>query len=364
MKHRVWKGIFCMIIVASILTCQIFAVSTSALSCILIEQESGRVLYEKDAHSRHLIASITKIMTAVVALERGDLRQCYTVTWEDMAEGSSMYLKPGEEITLEALVYGLMLSSGNDAALAVARCVSGTVEDFVALMNATAESLGMTDTHFENPNGLDGEEHYSSAADMAVLTAYALENRDFARIVSTDSITLGERYLQNHNKLLKSLDGCIGVKTGYTRAAGRTLVSAVRREGMTLICVTLNDGDDWKDHSALMEFGFGEFTRQRAAAKGAKVASVPVRGGTSPVVPLILAEDLAYPLKTGEKLTVKLSLPVMVQAPVVPGQTVGTARLFLDGEEVAAVELLAGAHAAKAAEESAAPNLWQRLRGN
>ena len=232
---------------ALLLPCRAEALTTSAASAVLIEQESGRVLYAQNADEERLIASITKIMTAVTALEHGKLQQEYTVTAADMAEGSSMYLKPGDRLRLEELLYGLMLASGNDAALAVAHCVSGGVEDFVELMNDTAQRLGMTHSHFANPNGLDAPEHYSSAADMAVLTAYALKNNDFRRIVSTASVTVGERYLVNHNKLLRLCEGCIGVKTGFTKAAGRTLVSAAARGGMTLVCVTLNDGNDWND---------------------------------------------------------------------------------------------------------------------
>ena len=244
MRQR-WTAWLC----AALLLIQIsplaHAVGTSARSAILMDAETGRVLYEQNADEPMLIASITKIMTAVVALENGSLEQMYTVTADDMAEGSSMYLAPGERLCLEELLYGLMLSSGNDAALAVAHCVSGSVEDFVSAMNAKAKELGMTHTSFANPNGLDHESHYSSARDMAVLTAYALRSAAFVRIVSTKSITIGSRTLTNHNKLLDLYDGCIGVKTGYTRAAGRTLVSAARRDGQLLVTVTLSDGNDW-----------------------------------------------------------------------------------------------------------------------
>ena len=185
----------CALALAGALTGQAWAVGTSAASAVLIEQESGRVLYEQNPDEERLIASITKIMTAVVALERGEPQMEYTVTAADMAEGSSMYLRPGDVLRLEELLYGLMLVSGNDAALAVAHCVCGGLEDFVALMNETAARLGMTHSHFANPNGLDAEGHYSSARDMALLAAYALENQDFRRIVSTASITIGERYL-------------------------------------------------------------------------------------------------------------------------------------------------------------------------
>lgn len=358
------QRLICGIILASICTCQANAVNTSAASAVLIEQESGRVLYGQNAEEERLIASITKIMTAVVALEHGDLRTVYTVTAEDMAEGSSMYLKPGDMLCLEELLYGLMLVSGNDAALAVAHCVSGEVSAFVDLMNETAQRLGMEHSSFANPNGLDAEGHYSSAGDMAALAAYALENQDFRRIVSTTSITIGERYLQNHNKLLRLCEGCIGVKTGFTKAAGRTLVSAAERQGMTLVCVTLSDGDDWNDHMRLFDYGFASYHKETVVSAGQLLASVFVRGGTAKSVPLMLDEDLSYPLTGEERLTVAVKVPVSVAAPVVPGQVIGTAVAYLDGIEVASSDLIAAAPSA--AEETAAeerPGIWSRLFG-
>ena len=325
----------------SIFPCRCFAVNTSAGSAILIEQRSGRVLYEIDPDEERLIASITKIMTAVVAIEHGDLNAVYTVTAEDMAEGSSMYLRVGDRLTLEELLYGLMLVSGNDAALAVAHCVSGDLQTFVDLMNDTARLLGMTHSGFANPNGLDAEGHYSSARDMARLAAYALENETFRRIVSTDSITIGERYLKNHNKLLRSYEGCIGVKTGFTKAAGRTLVSAAQRDGMTLVCVTLKDGNDWNDHISLFDYGFAHYRVNSLASAGQKVASVLVSGGSKTNILLAAKDELCYPVTGDERLTLKVSVPVSISAPIVPGQVLGTAYLYLDGAEVASVDLVA-----------------------
>lgn len=337
----------CGIAAACCLTCRGLAVETSAASAVLIEQNSGRVLYQRDADEERLIASITKIMTAVAALEHGDKNQTYTVTAADMAEGSSMYLKPGDRLRLEELLYGLMLASGNDAALAVAHCVSGDTEDFVALMNETAEELGLTHTHFANPNGLDAQEHYSSARDMAALAAYALQNQDFRRIVSTASITIGDRYLANHNKLLRMCEGCIGVKTGYTKAAGRTLVSAASRDGMTLVCTTLNDGNDWNDHMALMDYGFANYRLETAVPAGRVLASALVRSGAPVSVPLAAAADLSYPLREGEALRVVARVPLSVPAPVVPGQAVGEVCAYLEDQEVAKVDLIAAAPSAK-----------------
>ncbi|MBD5154848.1 MAG: D-alanyl-D-alanine carboxypeptidase [Oscillibacter sp.] len=359
-KHRWGVGFVCAILVASLLTCQGLAVSTSASSAVLIEQGSGRVLYEQNSDEERLIASVTKIMTAVVALEHGDKLCSYTVTAGDMAEGSSMYLKPGDTLRLEELLYGLMLVSGNDAALAVAHCVAGDVEDFVALMNETARELGMTHSHFANPNGLDAEGHYSSARDLAVLAAYALKDQDFRRIVSTASITIGERYLANHNKLLRMCEGCIGVKTGFTKAAGRTLVSAATRDGMTLVCTTLNDGNDWQDHMDLLDYGFANYHLETAVPAGRVLASVLVQEGTVISVPLAAVEDLCYPLTGDEKLTVVARVPLSVPAPVVPGQIVGEVCAYLEGEEVAKVDLMATAPSAKKEVLPPAKHWWER----
>lgn len=356
-KYRLWRPFLCGVCLASILACQANAVSTSAASAVLIEQSSGRVLYQQEPDEERLIASVTKIMTAVVALENGDLNQRYTVTAQDMAEGSSMYLKPGDTLLLEELLYGLMLVSGNDAALAVAHCVSGELDGFVALMNKTAERLELAHSHFANPNGLDAEGHYSSARDLSVLAAYALENPDFKRIVSTASVTIGERYLANHNKLLRMCEGCIGVKTGFTKAAGRTLVSAATRNGMTLVCTTLNDGNDWNDHMALLDYGFANYHMETAVPAGYALASTLVRGGTEDSVPLTAVRDLQYPLAEGETLKVVARIPAEVDAPVTPGQVVGEVCAFLGEEEVASVELIAAAPSARR-EEAPAPSMW------
>ena len=213
------------------------AVGTSAASAILMEADSGRVLYEQNADEPRLIASITKLMTALVALESGkSLDDVVTIQEEDTrTEGSALYLKPGEHVKLETLLYGLLLHSGNDAALAIARFCGGSVEDFVAGMNAKAQALGMTNSHFANPNGLNDQGHYSSARDMALLARACLENEYLAQMVSTRTITLEGRTFTNHNKLLWRYEGCVGMKTGFTERAGRTLVSAAQREGLSLI---------------------------------------------------------------------------------------------------------------------------------
>ena len=231
------------------------AVGTSASCAILMDADSRRILYAQNIHEARLIASITKLMTALVAVEREpDLEQVVTIQPEWLgSEGSSIYLKPGEQITLKALLYGLLLQSGNDAAMAIACFVAGDEASFVELMNQKAWELGMDHSSFANPSGLNHEDHYSTAYDMALLACACLENETVADICSTRTITIEGRTFANHNRLLYQYEGCVGMKTGYTERAGRTLVSAARRDGQTLVCVTLNDGNDWKDHASLLD---------------------------------------------------------------------------------------------------------------
>lgn len=257
----------------SLFPCQTHAVSTSASSAILMDVDSGRVLYEQNADAKMLIASTTKILTALVAIREGDLNDVVTVSREAAyTEGSSMYLKVGEKLTLETLLYGLLLCSGNDAALALTECAGGLVP-FVALMNEKAAALGMAHTSFANPNGLDADGHYSTARDMAVLAAAAVENPTFRRICSSRSVTIGQRTMENHNRLLRQVEGCVGLKTGYTQAAGRTLVSCTERDGCRLVAVTLQDGNDWADHAALYDYGF----RLTAPRRGVQTALLRLR---------------------------------------------------------------------------------------
>ena len=243
---------------------RVWGVSTSASAAVLMDADTGQVLYDQNGGRRMLIASTTKIMTALVALERASPTDVITVKQKHMTEGSSMYLRPGERVTVEELLYGLLLCSGNDAAEALADGCGGTAS-FVRRMNGLAGELGMEDTSFENPSGLDGQAHYSTARDMARLAAYAAGNHTFVRLCSTRSVTIGGRTMTNHNRLLRAVPGCIGMKTGYTRAAGRTLVSAAERDGRRLVAVTLQDGNDWADHAALYDWGFAQPAGQETA---------------------------------------------------------------------------------------------------
>ena len=249
MWKKLWGALLALGLLLTLLPCRAEAVQLSAAAAILMDADSGEILYEKDAARKMRIASTTKIMTALVVLEHARLTDTITVTNDH------------EVVTVEELLYGLLLCSGNDAALALADCCGG-LEAFVAAMNDKAAALGMTGTSFANPNGLDDENHYSTARDMAVLAAYAAKDPTFRRICSTRTATVGGRTMTNHNKLLSQVEGCIGMKTGYTRAAGRTLVSCAERQGRRLVAVTLCDGNDWADHKALYETGFAEKTEE------------------------------------------------------------------------------------------------------
>jgi len=311
----------------------------SAYAAILFHPDSETVLFEQNADARCLIASTTKIMTALVVLENCSLDEKVTVEPEHtLVEGSSMYLKPGEDYTVEDLLYGLMLASGNDAALALACHAAGSVEGFARLMNQKAEELGLQNSSFENPHGLDGEKHYSSARDLAIITAAAMENETFRKIVSTRSHTVGDITYYNNNKLLRDYGGCVGVKTGYTMKAGRSLVSAAERGGMLLICVTLNDPDDWRDHMALYDWAFSEYTYKNALPYG-EFARLPVISGLKDSVGVEPWQVPAILVKNDSEITLSVELPRFVYAEVSEGEKAGCVTVNVDGKPAAIVDL-------------------------
>ena len=336
--------------------------AVSAQKAILLDAVSGRVIYEKDADSRSLIASTTKIMTALIVCEQCNVLDRMRIPKEAVGiEGSSMYLQEGEILTLQELLYGLMLSSGNDAAVALAIYCGGTVEGFAELMNDKARILGMTGSHFENPNGLDSPGHYSTARDLAILAAYAMENPIFYKTVSAKNVTVGQRYLHNHNKLLWQVEGADGVKTGYTKAAGRILVSSATRNGRRLICVTLNDPNDWQDHAALLENGFSCFEMRQVVKKDDIVATLDVAGSDGQQVQILAAEDFSYALSENEHPQLMLSGPGFVYAPVTEGADAGFAYVLIEGNAVAKIPVVYGQTVEQKKEEK--KNLWQILIG-
>lgn len=303
------------------------APGVSAQSYLVMDAATGTVLFEQSAHERRPMASTTKIMTTLLALEE-DLDTPFKADEKSLqVEGSSMGLLPGDEVTLRDLCYGMMLSSGNDSATLTATHIAGSVEGFAKEMNARAAEIGMTDTQFKNPSGLPDDEHYSTAYDMALLAREALENETFAEICSTDKIKLSfgnppaARWLENHNRLLSMYEGCIGVKTGFTKAAGRCLVSAAERDGRRLICVTLNAPDDWNDHAALFDAGFARETKKLWSKEEA--VSISVTGGTQTKVEAYTEQNLES-YTDGE---VEVLTHPFYYAPIAAGDVVGTVRL-------------------------------------
>ncbi|MGE4485077.1 MAG: D-alanyl-D-alanine carboxypeptidase family protein [Oscillospiraceae bacterium] len=317
------------------------APNTSAEAVVLIEAKTGKVLFEKNADEHMLIASTTKIMTALVVLENCDVDEELQILPEYTAvEGSSMYLKAGETLTVRDLLYGLLLASGNDAAVALACHTAGSVSKFAAMMNKKAAELGLKNTSFKNPNGLDEEGHYSSASDMGVIMSAAMENEEFAEIAGTKTAVVGERTFTNHNKLLWDCPDVVAGKTGYTKSAGRTLVSCAERDGMRLICVTLSDPCDWADHAALYEWGFSTSKLESTADSEEDYAIIPVISGTAASVAVRPAKTLTFTLKSGETFSSRAYLPRFVYADVLCGERAGYVVYSINGENIAVVDLL------------------------
>jgi len=364
--RRMLAGFLAALCLSGSAACAFAASAVSASACVLMDADSGRVLFAREETRERAIASITKIMTAVVVLEHADPSARVTVKREHLKEGSSMYLQEGEELTVEALLYGLMLPSGNDAAECLAEACGGSTARFVGWMNQKAAQLGMTHTAFANPSGLDEAGHYSCALDMARLAAYAMRDPAIVRLASTTGVTIGERTMTNHNRLLGTLDGCLGLKTGYTGQAGRTLVTCAERDGLRLVAVTLNDGSDWQDHTALYDEAFAAYRRADAVRRGAVCASVAVRGGAAVSVDAVAAAGFACAAADGEELTVRAECAEEVAAPVAEGQRLGELVILLDGRELGRVDLVAGdavAAAREAAREGFAARLWRFLIG-
>lgn len=282
----------------------IAAPSTNAQAASLIDVESGRILSSTRGDEELPIASLTKIMTAIVAIEHGKLSDRVKVSKRAYGkEGSSIYLHLGEEMSLENLLYGLMLRSGNDAATAIAEHVGGSEEGFVLLMNKKVEMLGLQHTQFQNPHGLDAEGHYSSANDLAKLTAYAMHNPVFKEIVRTPSHKAPnpndpwDYKWDNKNKMLRLYEGADGVKTGYTKIARRCLVSSATRNDQQLVAVTINDGDDWNDHRKLLDYGFEQYPQQTLIKAGQ-----PIQNGLKAGI------TFSYPLSPEEAKRVEFRL--------------------------------------------------------
>lgn len=320
--------------------------NVSAVSAIVIEAQTGTVLWEQNSREKRAMASTTKIMTALLTIEAGDLDREFTVDpLAIMVEGTSMGLREGDRVSRRDLLYGILLPSGNDAANAAAVSVSGSVTAFVKLMNSRARELGLNDTHFATPSGLDAEGHYTTAYDLARLAAYALRDDTFREIVGCTSadVEFGnppyKRTLYNSNKMLKRYDGAIGVKTGFTDNARRCLVSAAERDGATLVAVTLNAPDDWNDHTKMLDYGF---TQVRAYPLETSCAEKVAVAGTGQSVGVYAhKETLALTPEQRTKLTRRVLLPGFVYGSVERGDRLGELLFLIDGEVVGRVPLFA-----------------------
>ena len=344
-------------------------IATSAGSAVILDASGPhiRTLWAQNADKRRGPASTTKIMTALVAAEKMPLSTKITVPKEAVGiEGSSVYLTEGEVFTLEELLCCTLLESANDAATAVAIAVGGSIESFAALMNEKCAELGLVDTHFTNPHGLDHEEHYTTARELGIIAAAALESEALRKIFSTYKMTVaapdgGVRMLVNHNRLLRSIDGCIGVKTGYTKSNGRCLVSAAERDGLRLIAVTLDDGNDWHDHTVMLEAGFEAYERVELCEYTCiELPEIAVIGGEQSRVRTAISDKVYVTLpRSGAKIDFRIDSIPSLPAPVSRGQEAGEIVFTHEGNEIARIPLVTAYAAAKKKEKG----FWDRLFG-
>ncbi len=345
----------------------------SARGAVLMEAESGDVVFGQNENARLPMASTTKIMTALVALEALPLSTVVTVSREAVGvEGSSIYLVEGERLTLEELLYALLLESANDAAAAIAIAVAGSMEAFAALMNEKAATLGLKDTRFVNPHGLDDLHHYTTAYELALVARAALADPTFREICSTKRRVIplhgdeGVRVLINHNRLLSSYEGCIGLKTGYTKKTGRCLVSAAERDGVTLIAVTLNAPDDWRDHTAMLDYGFSLYRSVILCEPGFYAAPLWTVSGEQDYVMVENTVSLTAILRRDHgAIRCVVELPRFDFAPLRAGETLGQLRFFEESPSGSRRDLgcvpLCAAYSIEAV--TYRRSLWERIRG-
>lgn len=314
--------------------------SVSAQNAIVIELKSGRVLYEKNADEKAFPASTTKIMTALLALENADLKKKVKVSQSAVGmEGSSIYLEKGEILPLEDLLYGLMLRSGNDAAVAIAETIGGSTENFVAMMNERAEQLGAERTHFMNPNGLHHQEHYTTVRDMSMIAREAMHNPEFKTIAKAKSWTADRgdgkyNYFYNKNKVVYQYDGGTGIKIGYTKAAGRTLVASSERNGIELICTVMNAPDWFNDTYKLMDYVYDQYEARKIISGDMPLKALKIQGGDKNFVYIGAKSDITFPFKKGEQsvISVEYKVPNHVKAPVSRWQEAGELQFYADGK--------------------------------
>ncbi|QJW48471.1 D-alanyl-D-alanine carboxypeptidase [bacterium BFN5] len=325
-------------------------IELTAKSAIVMDARTGKVLYARDAESKRYPASTTKMMTLIVALEHGNLDEMVTTSQNaSSTEGSSLWLSPGEQLKLMDMLYGIMLISGNDATVAVAEHISGSVEKFAKLMTEKAHAIGATNTNFTNSSGLPDPNHITTAHDLAKIAAYGYKNPMFSQIVSTQKKIIPwpgkdhDRELYNENKMLWLFDGGNGVKTGYTDAAGRCLVSAAKRNDIQLVAVVLDSDRMWDDSIALLDYGFQQLQPMTLFNKGDILKTVKVTDGKSDAVKLITNDNMTVPISSDDKEQFRtiIEAPAKIEAPVVAGQKLGVARILYKDTEIGTVDLIA-----------------------
>lgn len=328
-----------------LLSVSVYATDTSAKAAIVINGITGEVIYEHNARERLPMASTTKIMTSLILAEQEDLTKEVCCTKEMVTvEGSSMGLLVGDRVTYHDLLYGMLLASGNDAANTTAISIAGSTEKFAELMNQKAKELNLENTHFVTPSGLDADGHYTTAYDLSLLAAYALKNDNFKKACSSYTARLCygnppyNRTLTNHNKLLKSYEGLVGVKTGFTRKSGRCLVTAAERNGAQIVVVTLNDRNDWQDHRNLLNLGFASVEKTICNFDG--IDYLNVLSGEKEKVKLVCDSfDMYVKPENISKISYKINLPDYCFAPVSTGERVGYVDLYFEDKLIKKIDV-------------------------
>ncbi len=341
------KIIIAIILIFTINCVNVSAISVSAEYACVIERDSAEIVYSKNANVKYPMASTTKIMTALIALENSDMTDIVTASKNAASqEGSSIYLRANDRIHMEDLIYGLMLNSGNDAAVAIAEHIAGNTEEFAKMMTKRANEIGAVNTQFKNPNGLDADGHYTTAYDLALITREAMKNPTFREIVSTKSkkVTLenngADIYLSNHNKMLKIYDGANGVKTGYTRATGRCLVSSAQRNDMNFIAVTLNAPNDWTDHKNMLDYAFNGYERKTVLKKDDVIKTMQIQGGKLEVG---IENDVDITARKSGESTCEavLHLSDSLKAPINKNEKVGIVEIKQNGTVIRKEDIIA-----------------------
>ena len=349
MGKKIAACLMAVLLLCSSMSALAAAPQTTSQSVCVMDADTGEILYEKDAYTQLPMASITKTMTALVAMENSDLQGTTTATNEALATvdlaSTRIGFEAGENLTLDELMYCMLVYSANDAANILAAAVGGTVDNFVAMMNAKAEELGCTHTHFMNPSGLFDAEHYSSAYDMALIMAYAMENEEFKNIISTKEYQIETAgaitYLRNHNKLLWQYDGCIGGKTGFTKNSGRCLVSCAEKDGIAVAAVTLNDRNDWNDHKNLFDHAFSTVSQKEILEKNDIICTRHICGKR---VNLLAGEDFSVAHVSGRnnRISCKVYINEDISGDIFVGTRVGSAQIYCGKYLLGTIPLVSG----------------------